>query len=200
MRYRIHTSATIACEFACRRCATTGTTEVRARGSSHEFGDGLFDPIDSDARALDAAKQDLHHDAKRILGLIRCPACEQRAPHAAAWAAIRFAMLCVPSAVTLFVGIGVLLNIDAGDEFAWMLVVVGVIALLLTRIETARWREAARARSLLSCVRRVETLPRAVARERPSVPVPVVPITSVPPPRDPGPPATGEGPRFLRDG
>jgi hypothetical protein len=206
VRYRIQTSATIECDYACRRCTTTGTTQVRARGTSHEFGDGWFDPIDSDTRALGAARQDLHHDAQRILGLVRCPGCGQRAPNAGAWSALRIAMLCVPSAIALFLGIGVLVNLDASDDFAWMCVVVGVVALLLVRIETARWREAARARSLLSCVRRKGVLPRATARACPAAPAPAaraaapVVATSAPPPRDPEPPADGEGPRFLRDG
>lgn len=199
MRYQLFRTETVERYYTCPRCGTRGTTFVRAHGSAAYRNSWFDDNAEADAREV--ARMRVQDDATRILGLVRCPGCNERAPGAVGWSIVRFVVGGVPAAAGFAIALPLVIITMAW--WAW-LCLLGAAAWLATAVSTegGRWREATRARLQLTGVTVVpsdKSIPKAIARELPAPVVPVVPVASAPPPRDPEPPADGEGPRFLRD-
>jgi hypothetical protein len=210
MRYRIYRTETVERNYECPRCGIRGVTFVRGRGSS-TFRQGLiFDDEAGELSARADAAMAVQDDASRVLALIACPGCKQRAPGAIGWSIARLTFGLVATGLLVAI-VGVVVTL-AYRLPLWVVPLVGLVAIVAGAwTEVGRWREAGRARTRLTDLRPAspeKTLPRAVARQgearrKETAPVagprsaPVVPVASVAPPRDPEPPAPGEGPRFL---
>jgi hypothetical protein len=148
----------------------------------------------AEERAMNDAIVDVQRDAEKILGMIRCPKCKQRAPRVQLWSGVRL----VPAVIGgMFfgglVGGGILMLLGVTWWFGLAGVPLG--GWIGTFSERRRWREAN-----LAVVRELEG-GEPVAKPLPA-PAPA-PAPKLEPLRSAAPEqveraADGEGPRFLK--
>ncbi len=93
--------------FTCPRCGAHGEVEFHAVGEGGWARESvltqMFNTDSAIERSAQDAAADLMLDADRIVSLIRCPSCEQRAPGALTWPAIRVAFPLVLAVALPFV-------------------------------------------------------------------------------------------------
>ena len=94
-------------ELTCPRCGAHGDATFNAIGEGGWARESvvadMFNTDSAQERSAQDAASDLVLDADRIVGLLRCPACKQRAPGALRWPAIRVAVPLVIAALLPFV-------------------------------------------------------------------------------------------------
>lgn len=184
--------------FTCPRCGAHGEVEFHAVGEGGWARESvLADMFNTDSaveRSAQDAAADLVLDADRIVSLIRCPACEQRAPGALVWPAVRVA-------VPVVIGVGLLF---VSSFLKWVsLGLVGVALWVLWRerrrvkradhVEITKLELGAAAQATARAKAKAKFAPKPVNRPPPKVVVPVV-APVIEKPRGPD-----EGPAFLLD-
>ena len=146
-------------DWLCAYCHASGLATVEARG--HGKKRLWFSRSAAADVAHEYAALDLERDADRIVALIRCPKCRERAPRAVL--------------ATLWYGLGDLWPACSGAFFAAILVgtktdsfaliiaaaAVVLVAILAIGDERRRWREASRAQIQLTPSRKSVAVPRA---------------------------------------
>lgn len=180
--------------FTCPRCGAHGEAAFNAIGEGGWARESaladLFNTDSAEERSAQDAASALLLDADRIVALIRCPHCKQRAPRALLWPAVR---VLVPLAIALalpfvsrFLGWFSLLLVAVAIGIAWKerRQIERADHVRLTKIERPA-KDSAKGR--------VATKPRPAA---PRVVAPVAPIVApvIEKPRGPD-----EGPAFLTD-
>jgi hypothetical protein len=208
VRISITRRETVERNWECSRCGAHGHVIFRATGESG-WRRVWWSEDDAERAAAEGAKADVHNDAERILGMIRCPTCGRRARGVYAWAVVRniFPVLSV------VFGCAIVCIVLIGSGAPWwvtppLLLASAFLALLPER---QRWREA-RATTVRDLVRgdpqkvalmrakKTEAaMPKAIAH---ALPAPkkeaIVPVTAYAP-QPIARPSDDEGPRFLRD-
>lgn len=182
--------------FTCPRCGAHGQAAFNAIGEGRWARESpladLFNTDSAEERSAQDAASAVLIDADRIVALIRCPACKQRAPKALLWPTVR---VLVPLLVALA------LPVLVGRMFGWFALVLVVVAIGIAWKERRRLQRADHV--TLSGVAhgakenaktRFAPKPRPIAPPRP--PVVSVPIVApvIEKPRGPD-----EGPAFLTD-
>lgn len=201
MRYRLVRTETVERKYECAHCKSTGETFVRARGESSWFRRSWFYSNDDEPEAHEDAAMSVQDDATRILGLVRCPTCGRRATGAVVWSMVRLAwsMLVVLAATSGFLVVSLMLWEWPG----WTAFAIAALGIAIgAHNEWRRWGAARLARRALTKLRVApEAPPVAIARIRPPTEPPqkIQPVRTEAPPREPAPPSSGEGPRFLRE-
>lgn len=93
--------------FKCPRCGAHGEVEFHAIGEGGWARESvlteMFNTESAVERSAQDAAADLTLDADRVVSLIRCPSCEQRAPGAFTWPAFRVGLPLIVAAVLPFV-------------------------------------------------------------------------------------------------
>ena len=93
--------------FTCPRCGAHGEAQFHAVGEGGWARESVLSDMFNTDSAVERSAQDaaaaLLLDADRIVSLIRCPSCEQRAPGALTWPAVRVALPLVVAGVLPFV-------------------------------------------------------------------------------------------------
>lgn len=175
--------------FTCPRCGAKGEVEFHAVGEGGWVRESWWSSSSAVERSAQQAADDLMVDADRVLGLIRCPACELRPPGALRWTTIR---------VLAPLGLGALAAVVGGQGLI-VAIGMGVLSLWLGYRELQRVRRADRAQ-ILKLEYAKDPLPVATATPAPKrvpAPMPLVAVPSVAPviekPRGPD-----EGPAFLK--
>jgi hypothetical protein len=190
----------------CPHCKSYGVVMMRAHGESGWRRIGLFQDRDAvEADAADDASWSVQRDAERMMAMIECPVCKQRAPRVMFWSVVRTVWPVLASMVTSAV-IWVLLYFWIGAPW-WVLPILLASAVAFgIKEEIRRWRTAGRTR--VESLRQGQTaLPVAVASQ--SKP-PVKPIAiksnsgSIAPIASSAPQVVqaselSDGPRFLKD-
>jgi len=134
--------ATVKRDWLCRHCSNWGHATVRARGEGQRHV--WLSRATAADRAHDAAAEALERDAERIRGLIRCPRCLRRAPHAVAWSVARMApqlVLCLVVAICVTATCAV--EWSHGVWLGPLFIAIAVAVASIT--ERRRWRQARQA-------------------------------------------------------
>jgi hypothetical protein len=127
--------ATVRRDWLCRHCSHWGHATVRARGK------GERRVWLSRATAADRAHEAASEAPERIRGLIRCPRCQRRAPHAVAWSIARLApLLLFALLVANSVAVTCALRWSHGLWTAPIFIAIAVA--VASHSERRRWRQA----------------------------------------------------------
>jgi hypothetical protein len=146
-------------DWLCAHCHASGHTTVEARGHGKKrlwFSRGAAADI-----AHELAAVDLERDADRIVALIRCPKCRERAPRAVLatlWYGLGDLWLACIGAFFAAILVG-----TKTDSFALIVAAAAVVFVVVLAIgdERRRWKEAARAQIQLTQSRRSIAVQRA---------------------------------------
>ena len=191
MQYRVTRTEVKERYFTCERCGARGEVEF------HAVGDGGWveerhDEDDAAGRSARSAEDDLMVDADRVVGYMRCPACELRRKGAFTGVTLRFTALMVLAIPPPFVHPNLIM-------FSF---IFGLPAFYMLWIELQRLRRADRAvvtklvYGAQHTVAAKQPAPKPVVPKRAPAPAPVIPVrTSAPEivqPRGPH-----DGPAFL---
>ena len=125
----------------CVRCRAHGLVTLRAVGESGWKRVGYFNPQKAEARAYNDAAVAVQRDAERIMEMIRCPKCLQRAPRVRFWSGVRL----VPAVIAGLVVGGLMGGGVAsilGVSFWLGLPAAPIGGYVGTLTERRRWREA----------------------------------------------------------
>jgi hypothetical protein len=174
----------------CAHCRAHGVVTLRTVGESG-WKRVWISERRAEQRAMNDAIVDVQRDAERILGMIRCPKCKERAPRARFWTGVRL----VPSVIggMLFgglVGGGVLMVLGVTWWFGLAGVPLG--GWIGSFPERRRWREAN-----LAVVHQLEGGEAVVAKPA-ALPAPKLEPLRTAAPEQVERAADGEGPRFLK--
>lgn len=199
MKVSVTREETVERNWACARCEARGVVQLRAVGESG-WKQVWWSREAAEERAAEDAGWAVQRDADRMLGMIRCPSCRQRARGVYGWAVLRN---LIPVFMGLLVGAAAALMTYVWFEWSpWTAIpfmfICGASALLPER---RRWVEARETtvRGLVRAEKSRAAVPKATARELPTKkPELLAPITTHAPQQIERA-ADAEGPRFLRD-
>jgi len=179
--------------FTCKRCGARGEVAFRAKGDSGwQTGSIMLEVDPQDVHT--AAEEDLMSDAERVLGLVKCPTCKQRAPGSVRWAWIRILAWFAAGGLG-YAAMGVIIHVQIGA------IVCGVLGCWQAWREHSRFRRADRAK-LLRLKPGTRPAPEAGPTPKPVLPpapkLPPARAITAPPIQPIQPRGPDEEPAFLR--